>query len=291
MNTNNLKYKTHYKEVKDIIAKIRELFMHGKLDELEKTINEELKKYPDNICLKNYLMTVYFSKSNEDIYINKTLELVEELKKESAFYYDALQVQVLLFKRLERQDELIDEVRNLPDIYTSSNMLIPEVLKGEARIKAVQENVLTIFDWFYSILISTYKRKQSGCFDEAVLKVKELADIIFEDHDLGFYNTRLSYIYLIAASDQADVKNKEKTLRYLKECIKYTKAFDEFRFNTKKLKNTSFLIDRITDDISLCSFSSDKTKASEIKESLLSNNFDFLRNDEEYILLLKELEY
>ena len=60
----------------------------------------------------------------------------------------------------------------------------------------------------------------------------EFINIVFEDHDYGIiYAHDIQNIYFRCAQDQAQIYNKEKTIYYLKESLKYAKIYDDLRFN------------------------------------------------------------
>ena len=287
------KYYEHYKESKEIIKEYLRLGNLGKFEEQKELLLEGIKKYPNNICIKDKMMEIYFKlwlDNRENTEYLKTLESIAlELKENEIYKYNAIATLAYLYRRLDRQDEIKEDVNNLPSIYQCREILMPEVLKWGERIKAVQENFTLLIELFDRLLLSTFGREEVGKRDIILLKEKTLIDAVFENGDYGIYNHNLQNIYYRCARDQAYVQNKEKVLEYLNECIKYTYAYDELRFKTKIEKHTSFLVDRLTTNIEEYNFSSHVSLTDFMKEELNDELFDFIRKDAEFIEIVEEL--
>lgn len=54
------KYKEHHEESKEIIKEYFRLGNLGKVDEQKDLLLEGIKKYPNNICIKDKMMEIYF---------------------------------------------------------------------------------------------------------------------------------------------------------------------------------------------------------------------------------------
>ena len=92
---------------------------------------------------------------------------------------------------------------------------------------------------------------------ENILSIKGDFDIVYEDGDYGFQNIRLYEVYMLCAKDQATIKNKEKTLDYLYKSVESLKKWFDIYRNKRKMRHTSFLVDRLTIDPTTWSFSND----------------------------------
>lgn len=92
------------------------------------------------------------------------------------------------------------------------------------------------------------------------------------------------------AKDQAVVKNKEKTIDYIKKAYFHIKEFVKIYNNKEVLKHTSFLVDRLEDDSKQWLFWDDIKKQNEdFLEELKKDIFDFVRNDKEIRGIVEEL--
>ena len=89
------------------------------------------------------------------------------------------------------------------------------------------------------------------------------------------------------AKDQAKIKNATKTIKYLKLSLKYLDEFIKIYNDKEVIKHTSFLVDRLEDDSSKWSFSSEFNYYNEFKNDLEIDIFDFIRDDEEFKELIK----
>ena len=86
------------------------------------------------------------------------------------------------------------------------------------------------------------------------------------------------------------IKNKGKTLDYIKKSYFHIKEFVTMYINKKVLKNTSFLVDRLEDNPQYWSFASDiKEQYKEVLDNLESELFDFVREDEEFKQIVEQL--
>ena len=288
------KYNDHHKESKEIIKEYLRLGNLGKFKEQEQLLIHGIKKYPNNIYIKDKMMEIYFklfldNPENKE-YLDKVESLALELKENEIYKYNAIQTLAYLYRRLDRQDEIKEDVNNLPSLYQCKEILMPEVLKWGERIKAVQENFTLLINMFDHLLLSTYGREEVGKRDKILLKEKVIIDQVFENNDYGIFNHNLQNIYYRCARDQAYIKNKEKVLIYLKESIKYARAYDELRFVNKSQKHTSFLVDRLITDINDFTFSSELGLREYLKEELNDELFDFIRNDDEFKRIEEELK-
>lgn len=287
------KYNEHHKEFKEIFKEYLRLGNLGKFKEQELLLIEGIKKYPNNICIKDKMMEIYFKlyldnpENNE--YLEKVESLALDLKENEIYKYNAIQTLAYLYRRLNRQDEIKKDVNCLPSIYQCKEILRPEVLKWGERIKAVQENFTLLINLFDHLLLSTYGREEVGKRDVILLKEKVFIDLVFENGDYGIYNHNLQNIYYRCARDQAYVQNKEKVLIYLKESLKYARAYDQLRFVDKIQKHTSFLVDRLITDIKDFTFSSELTLTEYLKEELNDELFDFIRHDDKFKEIVKEI--
>ena len=164
------KYEQDMKMAKPIFESLEPLELQGKIIDEITLLEEALIKHPDNICLKNRLMTLYqcasYNGVDDELYTNKAVELAIELKETEQYKYSAIQTLAYLYRRLDKQDEIIDDIRKLPSVYESKTWLLPFALKGEARIRAVQANFKLLVDLFNTLLMSTVGREEGGKRDK-----------------------------------------------------------------------------------------------------------------------------
>ena len=285
-------------ELKKIIERDEILFNEGKTKEREEILEKVLKKYPNSWDIKDRLMGVYFTiafndSNNREEYDQKTIKIGTNILEKcviDSVRYSAMHTLILVYHARNEFDKAKAIAEKLPDTIISRDWLWPDCVTGEERIKSTQyifDNLVELFDLK---LITTYGRAEVGKRDVPLLKYKEFLDIVFENGDYGFKNNRLSDIYMRCAKDQAQVMNKEKTIDYIKKSYFHIKEFVTMYINKKVLKNTSFLVDRLEDDSSKWIFSSDiKEQYTEFLNELKIEAFDFVRKEEEFIKIVKQL--
>ena len=285
-------------ELKKIIEKDDVLFNKGKTKEREKILENVLKKYPNSWDIKDRLMSVYFTiafndNNNREEYDQKTIKIATNILEKcvvDSIRYSAMQKLILTYHARTELDKAKAIADKLPDMIITRDWLWPDCVTGVERIKATQYIFENLVELFYSKLITTYGRAEVGKRDVPLLKYKEFLDIVFENGDYGFKHNRLSDIYMRCAKDQAQVKNKEKTLEYIKKSFFHIKEFVIMYVNKEVLKNTSFLVDRLEDDPSKWLFSNDiKEQYKEFLNDLKIELFDFIREDKEFKQIVEEL--
>ena len=147
---------------------------------------------------------------------NKILEkCVEDSKR-----YHAMQVLILTYKQRKNLVKAREIVEKLPQMMITRDWFWPDVVTGIEKMKVTQALFIEFVEMFYSKLITTYGRAEVGQRDIQLLKYKEFLDIVFENGEYGFYNIRLFDIYMMCAWEQAQIKNKEKTLEYFNKSSK-----------------------------------------------------------------------
>lgn len=282
-------------EIDAIFEEDAKLFNEGKTDERQKLIESAVKKYPNSWKLKDQLINIYFTISNnlEDYnneYVDKTIELGNEILEkctEDYIRYSAMQLLVFCYRKIDNLDKAKEIVGKLPSMVVSNEFLYPDVVKGVERIKATQNIFGFLAEMFYSKLITTYGRAEVGKRDIILLKGIEMYNLVYENEDYGFYNHRISDLYMMCAKDQAQIKNADKTIEYLQLSLKHLNEFIKMYNDKEVLKHTSFLVDRLEDDSSKWAFGSEFNYYEEFKKDLEIEIFDFIRDDEGFKKLIK----
>lgn len=290
-------YKTK-EEIDKTLEQVDILFNEGKTKEREVILKNALKKFPNNWNIKYRLMGVYFTISitypeYREEYEQKSIKLANNILDkclDDSIRYLAMQQLILIYTARKELDKAKTIVEKLPDMFVTRDWFWPDVVTGVERIKATQHIFANLVELFYSKLITTYGRAEVGKRDIQLLKYKEFLDIVFENGDYGFNHSRISNIYMRCAIDQAQIMNKEKTLDYIKKSYFSIKEFITMYVNKKVLKNTSFLVDRLEDDLARWVFSNDINEYyKEFSNDLKNEIFDFVREEKEFQQIVEEL--
>ena len=285
-------------EIDKILKQVDILFNEGKTKEREVILENALKKYPNNWDIKYRLMGVYFTISFtytecKEAYEEKAIKLANNILDkclDDSIRYLAIQELVLIYTGRKELDKAKAIVEKLPYMIVTRDWFWPDVVTGVERIKATQHIFSNLVDLFYLKLITTYGRAEVGKRDIELLKYNQFLDIVYENGDYGFNHTRLSDIYMKCAKDQSMIKNKEKTLDYIKKSYFHVREFVTMYINKKVLKNTSFLVDRLEDDPAKWAFNSDiKEYYKNFLNDLSIEIFDFVREDNELKQIVEQL--
>lgn len=292
--------KRKQQEIDEIEAKYNKNCNIGKVEDNEKLLLEGLSKYPNSWELKSTLLDTYFTyvcryerddpKYRE--YIEKTIKLGNEILNKCVLdneRYSAMQILVFVYRQTNELDKAKEIVKKLPCLYVTEDWLYPEVVTGIERIKAVERNIDSLVELFYSALTSTYGRREVGLRAKELLKFKTFLDLVYEDGDYGFYHLRLFDLYFMCASDMAQIKNKDENLKYINLAINQGEIFDKIKEEGKVIKHTSFLVDRLETNPNGWSFSGDCITLKRAVDYLEKNKYDFLREDEEFNKLINKL--
>ena len=285
-------------EINKILEQDDVLFNEGKTKEREKILENVLKRYPNSWDIKERLMGVYFTiafndSNNGEEYDQKTIKMATNILEkcvDDETRYCAMHTLILMYHARKELDKAKAIAEKLPDMIITRDWLWPDCVTGVERIKATQQIFDNLVELFYSKLITTYGRAEVGKRDIPLLKYKEFLNIVYENGDYGFKHNRLSDIYMRCAKDQAQVKNKEKALDYIKKSYFHIKEFVEMYTSKEVLKNTSFLVDRLEDDPVKWLFSNDITEQyKEFLNDLQLDLFGFIRDDEEFKQIVEQL--
>ena len=284
--------KKKQQEIDEIEAKYNKNCNIGKVEDNEKLLLEGLSKYPNSWGLKSSLLSTYFtyvcrcdpSDAKYQEYLEKATKLGNEILNKCVLdneRYSAMQILVYIYRRTNELDKAKEIVKKLPSFYVTEDWLYPEVVTGFERIKAVERNIDSLVELFYSALTSTYGRREVGLRAKELLKFKTFLDLVYEDGDYGFYHIRLFELYFMCASDTAQIKDKEETIKYIKLAINHGEIFDKIKEEGKIIKHTSFLVDRLETNPNGWSFSGDCVA--------LKRAVDYLEDDKYYFLMEEDV--
>lgn len=280
-------------EINQIIKQYNELYNEEKYKECEILLEEYTKKYSNNYELKSYLINVYWALIYEsdinDIYQTKLKSLCRYIINTCTidkYRYEAISQLIGLYSYQDKKDKAISLTNKLPSFYETKDYELITLLNGVDRKKQVQENLESFSEILWTMLSSVLLQEEVGKRDKILLKYKQYLDMIYEDDNYGIFNYNISFMYKWCARDQAQVKNKEKTLEYLKLAIHYSKLLYKHIDNKEIIKHNSFLCNEIEDDPRTWNFSKDNICIKMIKKDIEENMYEFLKNDNDFIDLV-----
>lgn len=275
------------KEIEEVLKKVKDEFHKGNVGiELIDTLKEACSKYPSNYDLKMKLFEVYLS-FDEDAYYDEMTKLGNMIINNKPHMAMEQGVYSSMFHKLYEKGDLkyAEEVISpLPwSPYDTRWWLWQKLLKGEDKVKYAQRLISEVGHMFYYLVMQMYCCKEVGKRDVELLKIKQFLDSIYEDGDYGYDNINIYKLYLYCALDQAQIKNTEKVLIYLKEAIKYCNIVQSQYKKAKKIKHTSFLVDKLVFIPNNLQFSGSSFFIREISAFLEREEFNYLSNNKEFV--------
>lgn len=203
--------------------------------------------------------------------------------------YSAMQVLCFEYKKLENLEKAKEYAYMAPSFYVTSNKLLPHVLKGEELIELCQRNILDLCELLGQEIFDYASCRGSIEGDEkkhayhTAIKVYEL---IYEDGDFGFYACRISRIYSNLARLSAEQQDKNETLDYIANAVKYAIICD----TQEDSKRTSLLVNRMSHNSKGVSKSYMSNDSYLLLKEMEHQRYDFCRDDDRFIKLIENLQ-
>lgn len=279
-------------EIKLIVENDKALWFQGKTKERELILRESIKQFPTNFELKSLLLNTLYYQTAEDTeegkrYQKETIELANYILEKcliDEYRYRAMQTLVLVYNWQHQFDKAHKIANKMPSMWSSKEYLLTNSLKGDELFSHLQENIGRGVEWFFFTIKQLSDGYTDGTKSKMLLKFVELLNIVFENKDYGFYNERLSNIYLHCAIDTATVKNVEDTLNYLNLAKVYALAYDEIK---EQVQYKSILMNRIIYEPNKNLLSANKSCLDQVLAYAEYKQFDFIRDHEEFKKIIR----
>ena len=142
-------------------------------------------------------------------------------------------------------------------------------------------NIYNILSMFENLLFQLTPLKETGYWDEVLLKYVSLLELIYEEKNYGLYNYNIMNIYLFCAIDKARIKDQNLTIYYLKHAINHATICTKLKQDNKIIISTSFLVNHLQDDPTTWPISSN-ILFNIILEEINKPEYDFIRNNQEF---------
>jgi transcriptional regulator with XRE-family HTH domain len=261
--------------------------------ELE-VLREAQKEFPNDwgiLCALMYSL----SRNNDKKEIELIYEIIEignkilEKCTDNKTRYGAIQVLCFLHKDIKDKEKAKEYANMAPSYYVTSDELLSHVLEGDELIEHCQHKIISltellgqevfIYGWYKGGLKGDEKKRAY----QTALKIYEL---IYDNDDFGFYACRLSQIYGCLADAAAEEQNKDETIKYLDNEVKYAILYD----TQGDYKHTSFLVNRKSHESKLSTKNYKSNVSYTVLKGLENKRYDFCRDDEIFIKLVSDLE-
>ena len=267
-------------------------------------LKEGLKKFPncyDIMCdyvhvlnLERDSLSNEEAKKNEEEIITLGEKIVAECD-DLSILSSTIQNLCIVYVNVGNEARAIELANKMPCEYASRESLLSFIYKGD-KLRELETNVL-LHNHVQSMansIIYNYKMDSGEWLynqEERIILLKKQIDfikLIFENEDYGFYNDKLLDSYKMLGSMLAKEKDEKQALFYIDIAKKHAIKFIEF-VTCKEFKYSSILLKGVT-DIPTLHLGNKFNSAYNLLEHLKKSEFDFIRTNEKFLEIIKELE-
>ena len=290
------------------IEKIRDeafkYYGRGFVSEGKEILKEGLLKFPNCygiMCdyvhvleLERDSLSIEEAKKNEDEIIMLGEKIVAECD-DLSILSSTIQNLCIVYGSVGNEDRAIELANKMPCEYVSRESLLGFIYKGD-KLRELETNVLlhNHVQAMANRIVYNFKMDSGEWLynqeEQAILLKKQIdfIKLIFENEDYGFYNDKLFESYRMLSTMAAKEKDKNQTLLYVEMAKKHAIKFLEF-VTCKEFKFSSILLKGVT-DIPTVHLSDKFNSAYKLSEHLKKSEFDFIRTNEKFVEITKELE-
>lgn len=231
------------------------------------------------------------AKGNSDELLYSAIDLGEKVLEETAdsrIREDAVYLLCGFYNTLGDEKAAQKCAMMMGDYFTSCGQLLTRVLSGEKRLMQRRNNIRDIVELFWNntvLLASETELDRSDkiyCYKKAIDFIKS----VYDDGDFGFASVRLYTAYLYLAHEYAALADSENCISALESCAQYAVLYD----TQDIVEHTSFLVRGLEYHPERTSKNYKETTASMFFKRMELPDFDFIRDDERFMTIQKELE-
>lgn len=295
-------------EIKRMAEEANRLMSRGRLEETESLLLEARERFPGSFDLMSAMMYLYYDMAmvspctgNQEPsawegYLRKCIDLAQKILegcRDSSFLNGARQMLCYSYSFLGEDEKAIAIAREMPTMSVCRESLLSLVSKDRDRYQCKQSEMRQHLQAL-CVMLDNYNMKfDDGSFafapaEEAALAQKsiDILHILFEKEDFGFFHDALMrahfHIARIAAGHE---KDREKALSHLKEAVDHGEAF--LGNNPEKMHTSLFTRGR---EIGSFSTNGRYNSTFYLLENLKKDCFDFMREEPEFMDLVKRLQ-
>lgn len=203
--------------------------------------------------------------------------------------FRSLQVLARAYKNIGEEEKAVETANRLPLARDCRDMVLPEILDGEAKSKQIVQNIWLLSDMFEHLIESLANSKYKDDSEKRIQlfnKLIGIEEILHENNDYIYESLRLRAFYYWLAEDYMKLKAYDNALDCIEKFVEQSIHFD-------KLPEVSTYTSVIFQGES-CSKNKDldiKNTSLNAKEILMSRDiFMPLREQEKFKIVISELE-
>lgn len=278
-------------EISKILTEDLKLANIGDSEKRIQILKESLKKYPNSYKLMERLahaMYSYSSVNDEEGVLDELIELCEKVLSkctDDEIRYSIIQLLCYNYRNKKEFTKAKELANRMPDFYSCKDSLLEHVLIDEEKEIQIQNNTITLIEWFHGIIISS-SNKEPLVNIKLWNKYLQLLSIIFDDKNYGFYYTRFSNAYKMIAHNYAKLGDVESTIEHLKLAIEFAIKYES---RPSKSNYTSLMINKLVDEKDKSSKNTIKSEKHILEIELENTVYDNIKKYPEFKVIVEML--
>ncbi len=143
--------------------------------------------------------------------------------------FRSLQVLAQAYKDIGEKEKAIDIANRLPLARDSRDMVLPEILDGEAKSNQIVQNIWLLSDMFEFLILNLANSKYKDNAEKRIelfQKLIRIDEILHENNDYIHENLRLRAAYFWIAEDYMKLKDYSNALDSIEKFAEHSIKFD-----------------------------------------------------------------
>ncbi|MDF2943262.1 MAG: putative transcriptional regulator [Herbinix sp.] len=143
--------------------------------------------------------------------------------------FRSLQVLAHAYKEIGEKEKAVETANRLPLARDSRDMVLPEILDGEARSNHIVQNIWLLSDMFEYLIENLANSKYKDNSEKRVELFKKLVsieEILHEDSDYIYETLRLRAVYYWLSEDYIKLNDYDNALDCIEQFAEYSIKFD-----------------------------------------------------------------
>lgn len=143
--------------------------------------------------------------------------------------FRSLQVLARAYKDIGEKEKAVETANRLPLARDSRDMVLPEILDGEAKSKQIVQNIWLLSDMFEYLIENLANSKYKDNAEKRVELFKKLInieEILHENNDYIYETLRLRAFYYWLSEDYIKLKNYDNALDCIEKFAEHSIKYD-----------------------------------------------------------------
>lgn len=204
-------------------------------------LRNAVQEFPNNYdllyCLAKTLCFskepyIFFSEEERQKNLQESISICTRILgdcTDDSLRFSSLQVLAHAYKDIGEEEKAIETANKLPLARDSRDMVLPEILDGEAKSNQIVQNMWMLSDIFETLILNLANSKYEDNSEKRIVLFKKLVsieEIMHENNDYIHENLRLRAAYYWMAEDYMKLKDYENALDCIEKFAEHSIIFD-----------------------------------------------------------------